>query len=178
MAGRYDWETIRAEYEAGASQSELSKRHGVSRTAIQKRIKSEGWMQDVTDVINRLTEAKVAGLVAGCNPQKKAEALSRAAEDKAAVIQRHRNAWPKIKSLNVQAIEAQDFEAAKLAKITAETERIIQDGERKAWGIADKPQENEACVQETQNVAVNIDFSGMTPEQINELGIAMMQAGR
>lgn len=138
MAARYDWETIRAEYEAGASQSELSKRHGVSRTAIQKRIKSEGWMQDVTDVINRLAEAKVAGVVAGCNSQKKAEALSRAADDKASVIQRHRDAWPKIKALNAQAIEAQDFNAAKLAKITAETERIIQDGERKAWGIVDK----------------------------------------
>lgn len=135
---RYDWETIRAEYEAGASQNQLAQRYEVSRGAIQKHIKAEGWTQDVTEVINRLTEAKVAGVVAGSTPQKKAEALSRAAGDKADVIQRHRDAWPKIKALNAQAIEAQDFNAAKLAKITAETERIIQDGERKAWGIQDK----------------------------------------
>ena len=44
MAARFDWESIRAEYEVGASQSDLSKRYGVSRTAIQKRIRAEGWV--------------------------------------------------------------------------------------------------------------------------------------
>lgn len=140
MAARYDWETIRAEYEAGASQSELAKRHGVSRTAIQKRIRSEGWMQDISGAINRLTEAKVAGVVAGCNPQKKAAALDRAADAKAAVILRHKEEWNKHQKLIEDALAAGDFEKAKLAKITAETIRIRQEGERKAWGIQDKVQ--------------------------------------
>ncbi len=70
MAARYDWETIRAEYEAGASQSELAKRHGVSRKAIQKHITAEGWAQDISGTLDRLTEAKVAGVVAGCDPKK------------------------------------------------------------------------------------------------------------
>lgn len=35
MAALYDWETIRAEDEAGASQNDLARRHGVSRKAIQ-----------------------------------------------------------------------------------------------------------------------------------------------
>ena len=134
----FDWETIRAEYEAGASQSELSRRHGVSRTAIQKRIKSEGWMQDVTGAINRLTEAKVAGVVAGCNPQKKAEALSRAAEDKAAVIRNHREAWDGFKQEVKAALEANDFDRLKCLKIASETLRNAQECERKAWGIQDK----------------------------------------
>lgn len=168
----FDWETIRAEYEAGASQSELSKRYGVSRTAIQKRIKSEGWMQDVTGAINRLMEAKVAGVVAGCNPQKKAEALSRAAEDKAAVIRNHREAWDGFKQEVKAALEANDFDRLKCLKIASETLRNAQECERKAWGIQDKPAEIEQAT--AQATAVNIDFSKMTPEEINALGVALM----
>ena len=174
----FDWETIRAEYEAGASQSELSKRHGVSRTAIQKRIKAEGWMQDVTGAINRLTEAKVAGVVAGCNPQKKAEALSRAAEDKAAVIRNHRDAWGGFKQEVKAALEANDFDRLKCLKIASETLRNAQECERKAWGIQDKAVEAENSRPSSQAVAVNIDFAGMTPEQINELGEAMLKAAQ
>ena len=37
MAARYDWDTIRAEYETGASMGALSRRHGVSKAAISKR---------------------------------------------------------------------------------------------------------------------------------------------
>lgn len=135
---RYDWETIRAEYEAGSTMGELSRKHGVDKAAISRRAKKEGWTQDLSGVVDRLAEAKVNGIVNTVDPQKKAEAVDAAAGRKADVIQRHRDAWPKIKALNAQAIEAQDFNAAKLAKITAETERIIQDGERKAWGIQDK----------------------------------------
>ena len=134
---RFDWETIRAEYEAGASQSDLSRRHGVSRTAIQKRIRAENWMQDLSGTINRLTEAKVAGIVAGCNPVKKAAALDRAAEQKAAVIRRHKEEWDRHKAIMDEALANGDFNAAKLAKITAETINIRQAGERKAWGIVE-----------------------------------------
>lgn len=138
MAARYDWETIRAEYEAGASQSELAKRHGVSRKAIQKHITAEGWAQDISGTLDRLTEAKVAGVVAGCDPKKKAAALDRAADAKAAVILRHKEEWEQHQQLIRAAVESGDFDAAKLAKITAETIKIRQEGERKAWGITDK----------------------------------------
>lgn len=165
MAARYDWETIRAEYEAGASQSELAKRHGVSRTAIQKRIRSEGWMQDISGAINRLTEAKVAGVVAGCNPQKKAAALDRAADAKAAVILRHQAEWEEHKRHIMEALEESDFDKAKLAKITAETLKIRQEGERKAWGIQDVPQ----AMAQGGSATVKIDLSHMEPEKLAEL---------
>ena len=135
MAARFDWESIRAEYEVGASQSDLSKRYGVSRTAIQKRIRSEGWVQDISGTVNRMAEAKVAGVVAGCNPQKKAEALDRAAEAKAAVITRHQREWDRHQSIMDEALSEGSFDKAKLAKITAETIKIRQEGERKAWGL-------------------------------------------
>lgn len=138
MAARYDWETIRAEYEVGASQSALAKRHGVSRKAIQKHITAEGWAQDISGTLDRLTEAKVVGVVAGCDPKKKAAALDRAADAKAAVIMRHKEEWEQHQQLIRAAVENGDFDAAKLAKITAETIKIRQEGERKAWGITDK----------------------------------------
>ena len=138
MAARFDWESIRAEYEVGASQSDLSKRYGVSRTAIQKRIRSEGWVQDISGTVNRMAEAKVAGVVAGCNPQKKAAALARAAEAKAAVITRPLREWDRHQALIDEALSEGSFDTAKLAKITAETIKIRQEGERKAWGIVDK----------------------------------------
>lgn len=138
MSARYDWETIRAEYEAGASQSDLSRRHKVSRGAIQKHIMAEGWAQDVTGTVNRMAEAKVAGVVAGCHPKKKAEALSRAADAKAAVMVRHKEEWERHQALIDEALAAGDFDKAKLAKITAETLKIRQEGERRAWGIVDR----------------------------------------
>lgn len=138
MSARYDWETIRAEYEAGASQADLSRRHGVSRKAIQKHITAEGWTQDVSGTINRMAEAKVAGIVAGCDPQKKAEAFARAADAKAAVMVRHKEEWERHQTLIDEALAEGDFDKAKLAKITAETLKIRQEGERKAWGIQDK----------------------------------------
>lgn len=138
MAARYDWETIRAEYEAGATMGELSRKHGVSKQAISKKARSEGWMQDASSAVINLAQAKVDGLVDTVNPKKKAEAVNQAADRKAAILQKHRDAWPAIKKLNARALEEQDFDAAKLAKISAETEKIIQEGERKAWGITDK----------------------------------------
>ena len=127
MAARFDWESIRAEYEVGASQSDLSKRYGVSRTAIQKRIRAEGWVQDISGTVNRMAEAKVAGVVAACNPQKKAEALDRAAEAKAAVITRHQREWDRHQALIDEALSEGSFDKAKLAKITAETIKIRQE---------------------------------------------------
>ena len=130
-----DWETIRAEYETGATQSDLSRRHGVSRTAIQKHIEAEGWTQDIEPALQRKVAEKVAGVVAGCNPKKKAEALDAEASRKADVVQRHRDEWEEHKQIVDKAVWARDFETAKLAKITAETLKIRQEAERKAWNI-------------------------------------------
>ncbi|MDR0338729.1 MAG: hypothetical protein LBH65_00455 [Desulfovibrio sp.] len=140
MAGkpRYDWETIRAEYEAGGTMGELSRRHGVSKAAISKKANLDNWVQDVTGAVNRLVEAKVNGLVNTVNPKKKAEALSQAADAKAAVIMRHKNEWDRHQQLIEDALAEGSFDAAKLAKITAETIKLRQEGERKAWGILDK----------------------------------------
>ena len=140
-----DWDTIRAEYEAGESQVKLSKKHSVSRAAIQKHIAAEHWTQDCEPMIQRRVAERVAGLVAGGSPEKKAEAIEAEAGRRANVQSRHRTEWDDHKELVVAAIVNQDFEMAKLAKITSETLKIRQEGERKAWGL-DVPQQTSSSV--------------------------------
>lgn len=153
---------------------ELSRRYGVTKAAISQRAKKEGWLQDVSGAVDRLAEAKLNGVLNTVNPQKKAEALSRAAEDKAAIIRNHREAWDGFKQEVKAALEANDFNRLKCLKIASETLRNAQECERKAWGIQDKPTETEQPT--AQATAVNIDFSKMTPEEINALGVALMGA--
>ena len=159
---RIDWETIRAEYEAGSTQSELSRAHGVSRKAIQKHIEAEGWTQDVEPSIQRKVAEKVAGVVAGCDPKKKAEAIDAEAARRAAVVQRHRDEWDGHKEIVDTALGTRDFDSAKLAKITAETLKIRQEAERKAWGI-DVAQPN------VTNVTVSQAGPQATVEEIREV---------
>ena len=138
MAARYDWETIRAEYEAGASMGELSRKHGVNKAAISRRAKKEGWVQDSSEAVARLAEAKVNGLVNTVDPQKKTLAVDAAAERKASVIREQREVWAGFKTEVKAALDANDFERLKCLKIASESLRNAQECERKAWGIQDK----------------------------------------
>lgn len=85
------WETIRAEREAGATFRELEDKHGVSHQAIQKRAKDEGWGdgKDVGDTVRSKVAEKVAGVVATDNPKKKAEAIDAEADRAAAIVIQH-----------------------------------------------------------------------------------------
>lgn len=67
---------------------------------------------------------------------KSAEAERKAAI--AAVLLRHKAEWEKQRELSDRAMSEEDADLAKLAKLTAETLKIRQEGERKAWGINDK----------------------------------------
>lgn len=159
---RIDWDQVRAEYETGATQSDLARRHGVSRKAIQKHIEAESWTQDVEDDLRKKVAEKVAGLVAGCDPKKKAEALDAEASRRADVIQRHRDEWEEHKGLVDSAIGAQDFNAAKLAKITAETLKIRQEAERKAWNI-------DAAQPQVTNITVSTAGPSASIEEIKQV---------
>jgi hypothetical protein len=132
---RDQWETIRAEREAGASFPELAAKWGVSHQAIQKRAKAEGWGdgQDVAQAIRRKIAEKVAGVVASCNPKKRAEAIDAAADRSAEVVRRHQTEWEDHRA-RFGSVPA-DFDDGKLAKISAEMLKIRQEGERRAWGL-------------------------------------------
>ena len=140
MSARYDWESIRTEYEAGMTQNGLSRKYGVSRAAVSQRAKREGWKRnesgsDSRDDANvvKQTPDPAGQCRAGLRAKNRNESGG-----KHTVIQRHREEWDKIRILIDDAVTEQDAEAAKLAKITAETLKIRQEGERKAWGIQDR----------------------------------------
>ena len=146
MRPKWDWEKIRAEYEVGETQNALSRKYGVSRKAIQKHIEKEGWTQDIEPSISRRVAEKVAGVVAPCDPEKKAEAIDAEALRRADVVKRHREEWnacrerlyaglKEHKAAGTKEEKQNAFEDLKAAKISSEALSIIQDKERKAWNI-------------------------------------------
>ncbi len=138
MAGKskpIDWERARADHEIGASLNAVAKKYGISRRAVQLRAKKESWEQDVTVSLDRKVAEKVAGIVAGSDSIKRAEAIDSAAGEVAAVVTRHRREWTDHAQLLSEAMDGRDFDKARLAKITAEIIMIRQTGERRAWGI-------------------------------------------
>lgn len=67
-------------------------------------------------------------------------------EDKRAeLLSRHRMEWRQVAAVRQEALKLRDVNAiqaeqrARLAKSVAETTRMQQDGERKAWGLDDMP---------------------------------------
>jgi hypothetical protein len=63
-----DWEAIRAEYEAEAGFRALAAKHGISHTAVRKRVIGEGWSQDMEPIIQRKVTEQVSGVVSDGNP--------------------------------------------------------------------------------------------------------------
>lgn len=138
------WESIRAERETvGTSFPDLAARYGVTHQAIQRRSKAEGWSdgKDVNPAIARKVAEKIAGVVAGDNPQKKAEAIDAEAERRAQVRLRHRKECEQVAALRQEAITERKnnvkeaFEKAKLAKILSESLSIQHACECKAWNL-------------------------------------------
>lgn len=135
---KYDWETIRAEYEAGdVSMGKLAEKYGVSKQAISKKKNAEGWIPDAAGAVNRRAQEKVDGLVDGVNPEKKAEAVNLAADRKAAVIRGQREAWEGFDAEVKTSLRENNFERLKCLKIASEALRNVQECQRRAWGIVE-----------------------------------------
>lgn len=113
--------------------------------------KGEKWSKRTDDMSARAHAAadtyrgKLSELGPEITTQQQRQAEADAAEETAgelrgAVLARHRKEWNVPRALVQEAVKARDFGKAKLAKITSETLKIIQDGERKAWGIDNGPE--------------------------------------
>ena len=96
---KYDWPTIKNEYRSGTySDAELSRRHGCSRKAIQKRVEKEGWTRDLSKAVRQTfnakmvaEDAKVARKVAADNAKADESEVDRAAEVRLDVVMLHRS---------------------------------------------------------------------------------------
>lgn len=142
------WADVRAERETGTSFGDLAERHGVSKAAIIKRAKAEGWSDgaDIAEAVRRKVTEKVTGVVTTGDPKKKAAALDAAADRVAEVVRRHQDepsgARERVyaglkahKQATTKVDKALAFEDLKAAKIAAEALAIIQAMERKAFGL-------------------------------------------
>lgn len=69
---------------------------------------------------------------------------SRADAERLAVLTRHREEWLRHRELVDAVMDSGDYEQARFVKLMAETLKIRQDGERRTWGLADRP-EPEHC---------------------------------
>lgn len=65
----------------------------------------------------------------------KRAAVATAIERRAEVLNTHRKEWTAVRTLAYASIKAKDIEGAKHVKVVAESLKIVQDGERKAWGL-------------------------------------------
>jgi hypothetical protein len=65
-------------------------------------------------------------------------------ELRARVLGQHRADWRMARGLLADAVRTLDPTAARVAKIAAETMRLVQEGERRAWGLDVAPLDLEA----------------------------------
>lgn len=159
----HQWQDVRAEWEASPQQGLkwLTKNGGgrweVTEEAIRQRRVKEGWQKrgtlaSVAEKAQMAADRAAVGSEIGsevgtqlggqlaAEDDKKAADRSAIVEDaavklRASLLERHRTEWNMARKIAYEAAQARDFDKAKLAKITTETLRNIQDGERKAWGL-------------------------------------------
>jgi hypothetical protein len=134
------WAEGRALREAGASFEEVARQIGVSKNAVVKASKREGWGDgsDVADLIRRKVSEKVSGVVSAATAQRKAEIIDAAADQAVQIIIRHRDDWDTHhQTFTVTGIAA-DFDLGKSAKISAEMLAIRQKAERIAWNMDER----------------------------------------
>lgn len=164
---RADWEAIERDYRTGQfSDQELADKHGnvVSRQAISKRAKVQGWQKDLSREVRQATKAKliaeqVAEKVAGEVAERVAksgnatvQAVLAAAETNKQVILSHRRDIAKVHGLtmklvaNLEAAAAEKDEAKRLpigelvlsAQRAGQSLARLQQMERVAFGL-DEP---------------------------------------
>lgn len=135
----------------------LAEQTGMGKTTLERRSRVENWKknyaslkpgemteaaQRAADLFNRKIEEFGPEVTAEQKAQAVAEVTHEVAVDaRAEMLDRHRREWAAPRAMSAEAVRLRDqdpiraFDRAKLAKITAETLKLVQDGERKAWGL-------------------------------------------
>lgn len=149
----------RALYEgtAGMTFRQLAEHTGMGKSTLERRANAEGWKknygtlqpgemteiaQKAADLFNRKIEEFGPEVTAEQKAQAVAEVTHEVAVDaRAEMLDRHRREWAAPRAMSAEAVRMREtdpdkaFQRAKMAKITSETLQLIQNGERKAWGI-------------------------------------------
>lgn len=165
---RKHWEEDDDHPNPGEAARRAAKEHGFKAPtyrAVQYHIEHDKWqrvsnLEGIVGAAQRKADAMVeVDGVATVPPDEATPKTRRAeAEDKRAmVLSRHRREWRRVSSLRDDAVAAwqealaefktlpiesrikQSVQMAQFSKTIAETTKIQQDGERKAWGLDDVP---------------------------------------
>ncbi len=149
----------RALYEGtpGMTFKQAAEKTGMGKSTLERRANAEGWKkcfgklkpgemtadaQSAADLFGRLMDEYGPEVTADQQEMVVAEVVHEVAVDiRGKMLDRHRTEWAAPRAMSAEAVRMRDadpdkaFDRAKMAKITAETLKIIQDGERKAHGI-------------------------------------------
>jgi len=146
------------------TQAALARMLNVSKVQVTKHVKAQGWkklkeQQGAEQVVRqraysradeRVAEAEQMEAAISAPPPEHPNApaippppasamVDTAVEMRAKILERHRRELDGARARVYKALKIQDvkdaFDEAKVAKITSETLKIIQDAERKAWGL-------------------------------------------
>ncbi|EMD0638823.1 hypothetical protein VPZ60_004239 [Salmonella enterica] len=143
----------RALYEAHPKKPlrEIAEETGISLPTLKRYCSAGKWRKARMSDVERLQESYKEKLPP--NPtQEERQAVSDAVvaeqviNERKRLLDRHKKEWDYPRKLAYQAIQSKNFDTAKLAKISSETLRNIQDMERKAWGIDKNETENNITV--------------------------------
>ena len=141
MSRNIDWGAIRLAYETGEKVSAIAKRHNIAASGIYIKAGRQNWKKKGAQDVNELAECKLYGLDTAPTQADKEQALEDAASELAAVKKRQREEWNKgqfVKELR-QAVKDNNKDRVLILKNAIDAQKAAQEGERKAWGITDKP---------------------------------------
>lgn len=130
-----EWAGARRLWEADPTKTfvDIANILGVIRQAVHRKAKREGWLR-VADMeeIAQQAQKRADGLSAVAAAQNSTDA---AVDLRSKLLERHRDEWKGPRTFIYAAIQNNDMEKAKVGKVIAEGLKIMQDGERKAWGL-------------------------------------------
>jgi hypothetical protein len=76
----------------------------VSRQSVSKRAKDRGWARDLAADVAIATGEKLTGLTSAASPAQRSAVVSAMSNDRASLIQIHREGWSDIYGLNIAAM--------------------------------------------------------------------------
>lgn len=172
-----DWEAIEREYRAGQlSEAQIARQYNISRAAIQKRAKKNGWSRDLTEKVQQEIRARL--VAEGLQVARGAATIEVAAERGVQIIRSHRADIHEAR----EAVKEMIAELRRtLAKIDEIEDDIIEDtagdknGKRRAQMLASVALPSRAQVAATLATALktlvalerqtfNLDDKGADPE--------------
>lgn len=172
-----EWGEVRSRWESDPREgytwivSEMNL--GVSDVAVLKRARKEGWakkasLKTIVERAQARADEKVSRKVSGeVSPLTTSEAV----DLRAGVIEKHRDEWAEHRetfTLPLLTGEESGLNMSRIAKMTAETIRIRQQGEREAWGLDAVAENTNTGVSSLSELEAMFDLAKIKTQQMME----------